>query len=175
MTGVMSGFASGVVSGVVSGAILMLMAWLVEVLFGYPDWLYRRIGHPVVWLGALIDGLDRALNRPALGRAWRYVLGTVTTVATVAAAVCAAVAISALVPASTPGLCAEAVIASSLLCSRSLYGHISAVSVPLAAGDLTGVRAAMEMPRRQSRGSMPEPATPDPTTCEPAWCSTARC
>lgn len=126
-----------------SGAVLMLMAWVVEVLFGYPDWLYRRVRHPVVWLGVLIDGLDRALNRPALGRAWRYVLGAATTVATVAAAVGAGVAISMLLPASTPGHCAEAVIASSLLCSRSLYDHISAVSAPLVAGDVTGARAAV--------------------------------
>ena len=59
-------------TAVFGGALLMLAAWLVEVLFGYPEWLYRRIRHPVVWQGALIDGLDRSLKptnpwpRPAL-------------------------------------------------------------------------------------------------------------
>ena len=130
-------------TGLFVGATLMLAAWLVEVLFGYPDWLYRRIRHPVVWVGALIDGLDRALNRPALGHAWRFGLGAAATSATVALAVCAALAVSALLPASMPGFCVEAAVASSLICSRSLYGHVAAVSDPLAAGDLSGARAAV--------------------------------
>ena len=83
-------------TAVFGGALLMLAAWLVEVLFGYPDWLCRRIRHPVVWLGALIDGLDRAFNRPAFGHTQRYVLGMAATVATVTLAACAGVAISSL-------------------------------------------------------------------------------
>ena len=66
-------------TGFLGGAMLMLAAWLVEALFGYPDWLLRRIRHPVVWIGALIGGLDRALNRPALGHAWRFGLGAAAT------------------------------------------------------------------------------------------------
>ena len=130
-------------TAVFGGALLMLAAWLIEVLFGYPDWLYRRIRHPVVWLGTLIDGLDQALNRPVLGHTPRYVLGMAATIATVALAACAGVAISVLLPASAPGFWAEAVIASSLICSRSLYVHIAAVSGPLTADDLTGARAAV--------------------------------
>ena len=130
-------------TAVFGGALLMLAAWLVEVLFGYPDWLYRRIRHPVVWLGALIDGLDRSLNRPTLGHARRYVLGMGATISTVLLAACLGVATSALLPASAAGFWAQAVIASSLICSRSLYHHVAAVSDPLAEGDLTGARAAV--------------------------------
>ena len=32
-------------------------------MVGYPDRLVRAIGHPVIWIGKLIDLLDRALNR----------------------------------------------------------------------------------------------------------------
>ena len=128
---------------VFGGALLMLAAWLIEVLFGYPDWLLRRIRHPVVWVGAMIDGFDRALNRPAFGHGRRYVLGMTATVATVALAACVGMAISALLPASAPGFLAEAVIASSLICSRSLYEHIAAVSGPLSTGDLCGARTAV--------------------------------
>lgn len=130
-------------TAVFGGASLMLAAWLLEVLFGYPDWLYRRIRHPVVWLGALIDGLDRSLNRPSLGYAQRYILGMGATITTVLLAACLGVATSALLPASAAGFWAQAVIASSLICSRSLYHHVAAVSGPLAVGDLTGARAAV--------------------------------
>ena len=130
-------------TAVFGGALLMLAAWLAEVLFGYPDWLYRRIRHPVVWLGAIIGGLGRMLNRPGLGHGLRYVLGMVATLATVALAACAGVAVPALLPSSAAGFWAEAVIASSLICSRSLYVHVAAVSSPLTAADLTGARAAL--------------------------------
>jgi len=130
-------------TAVFGGTLLMLAAWLVEALFGYPGWLYRRIRHPAAWLGAMIGGLDRMLNRPPAGHALRYVLGMAASVATVALAAFAGAAISALLPASAAGFWAEAALASSLICSRSLYVHIAAVLRPLAADDLTGARAAL--------------------------------
>ena len=41
-------------------AVAMLLALGVDWLVGWPDWLFRRIGHPVTWLGALIRRLDLA-------------------------------------------------------------------------------------------------------------------
>ena len=37
----------------------------IERPLGYPDRLFRAIGHPVTWIGALISCLDRTLNRAA--------------------------------------------------------------------------------------------------------------
>ena len=48
-----------------SGAAAMLVALALDALVGWPDWLYRRIGHPVTWIGGLIGLLDTALNRAA--------------------------------------------------------------------------------------------------------------
>lgn len=33
---------------------LMLISWVIEIAFGWPAWLYSKIRHPVVWLGAAI-------------------------------------------------------------------------------------------------------------------------
>ncbi len=44
-------------------AILILAAGI-EAVLAYPAPLFRAIGHPVSWLGALIAGLDAALNQP---------------------------------------------------------------------------------------------------------------
>ncbi len=38
-------------------------ALLLEAAIGYPPWLLRRIGHPVMWAGAAIAWLDHRLNR----------------------------------------------------------------------------------------------------------------
>ena len=86
-----------------SSAELMLAAWVVESLFGYPARLYRRIRHPVVWMGALIGRLDRAFNRPGAGHAGRYYLGIAATLVTVALATGAALAVSTLLSTSPSG------------------------------------------------------------------------
>ena len=43
---------------------LALIAMLIELCLGYPQWLVRMIGHPVTWIGALIAALDRLFNPP---------------------------------------------------------------------------------------------------------------
>ena len=42
-----------------------LVALALDAVIGWPDRLYRRISHPVVWLGGLITALDRRWNRGA--------------------------------------------------------------------------------------------------------------
>ncbi|MDJ0977279.1 MAG: hypothetical protein QNI87_01955 [Erythrobacter sp.] len=40
-------------------AWLMLAALAIEAAMGWPDWLDRRIGHPVRWFGWLVTKLER--------------------------------------------------------------------------------------------------------------------
>ena len=42
------------------------LALLVDRLFGYSQRIVGVIGHPVIWIGALIGWLDRRLNKPEL-------------------------------------------------------------------------------------------------------------
>ena len=42
---------------------ITLLALLIEATLGYPDRVLRAIGHPVMWIGRMIDWLDRTLNR----------------------------------------------------------------------------------------------------------------
>ena len=56
-------------------ALLMLAALLIEAILGWPRWLFDRIRHPVVWIGALVSGLDGALNRDSHRVSFRQGLG----------------------------------------------------------------------------------------------------
>ena len=38
---------------------LLTLALLIDIFVGDPDWIWRRIPHPVVWFGKLIDWFDR--------------------------------------------------------------------------------------------------------------------
>src|ERR1044072_7505348 len=53
-------------------------ALAVEACVGYPQALYARIAHPVVWMGKLIETLERRWNDPARSVATRRGLGIVT-------------------------------------------------------------------------------------------------
>src|SRR6202041_2583789 len=56
---------------------LALIAMLIELCFGYPEWLFRVIGHPASWMGRLIDGLDRLLNSATAAPKARRFAGTI--------------------------------------------------------------------------------------------------
>ena len=121
----------------------MVMALLFEAGLGWPGWLYDRIRHPVVWIGALVSFLDAKLNRESAGDSSRKLFGVVTMLTVVGVTVAVSTAIALSIPDSLPGHIAEALIASSLLASRSLYKHVAAVISPLAAGDLAAARIAV--------------------------------
>src|SRR5690348_5386582 len=51
---------------------------LIEAVLGYPNGLYRRVRHPVSWMGALIAALERELNQPATPEPRRRAYGVLT-------------------------------------------------------------------------------------------------
>src|ERR1700686_3099223 len=60
----MSAIASAAAWGFGFGTTaLAFLALTIEALVGYPDRLLRAIGHPVIWIGALIGWLDGSMNR----------------------------------------------------------------------------------------------------------------
>lgn len=120
---------------------LALAALAVEALAGYPDALYRRIGHPVTWMGALVAALDRGLNRDGAPPGRRRAAGMVALAVLLGATGLAAGALAGLVPAGPLGLLVAAVAASSFLAQRSLDDHVAAVADGLARGLDEGRRA----------------------------------
>lgn len=128
-----------------NGATLMLVAWAIEVVLGWPNWLYRHIRHPVVWFGGLISVLERALNREGWPSHVRYIAGAASTVLLTGGAITIAIGLDALFPETWRGLAAESLVASSLIASRSLHAHVGAVAKPLAIGDLARARHAVSL------------------------------
>lgn len=106
---------------------------------GYPDRLHRRLPHPVVALGAMIDTGERLLNGPDRSPRRRKVGGIVTVVGTAGIAALAGLAASRL-PAPAPFLAATLGLAQ-----RSLHDHVAAVVRALEAGDLIAARTAVGM------------------------------
>jgi adenosylcobinamide-phosphate synthase len=128
-----------------STALLMLAAWAIEALFGWPDWLFRLVRHPVVWFGAIVRWLERRLNREHWAHAARYVGGAVSSLLAISLATGLAWLISSALADTGTGFVLEAMIASSLLASRSLFEHVANVARPLASGDIDSARRSVSL------------------------------
>ena len=107
---------------------VVLAALLIDAATGDPPWLYRRVPHPVVALGKLVELAERILYAPSPH--WRGVLGgAVTVVAVTGAGIAAAWSIDRfLIEGWTHGWALEAVIASTLLAWRGLHDRAGAVA-----------------------------------------------
>ncbi|MEM7740342.1 MAG: adenosylcobinamide-phosphate synthase CbiB [Pseudomonadota bacterium] len=122
---------------------LMLAAFAIEGAWGWPKPLYNVVRHPVVWIGALCDAGTGLLNRGSWSHTQRYLSGVLTTLVIVVLTFISARLMTSVLPETTAGFIGEAIIASSLLASRSLYTHVKAVLIPLSANNLDNARSAV--------------------------------
>lgn len=141
----------------VTAGALMVAAWAVELILGWPDPLFRRLRHPVVWIGALIRTMEVRLNRPGLTFAARYALGGVAVLIVTIAAGGIAVLVTRALPDNGFGFAVEALVGSAFIASRSLHAHVIAVAKPLRAGDLARARTAVSMLVGRDPTSMQRP------------------
>jgi adenosylcobinamide-phosphate synthase len=125
-------------------ALLAFLAMAVELGAGYPDRLFRAIGHPVTWIGRLIAAMDRAWNREGASPGIRRAAGIAALIVLVAVAGGAGLAIHWLAGAGW-GLLPVAVLAGSLIAQRSLHAHVAAVADALESEGLEGGRRAVSM------------------------------
>lgn len=124
-------------------ASVMLLALLIEVAVGWPDRLARAIGHPVIWMGAQIDRLDRRRNHPEDDRETRRRAGVRAALTAIATAVALAVLALMVLPGGPVGAFGAAVLAWPLIAARSLHDHVAPVAAALEAGDIPAARAAV--------------------------------
>jgi adenosylcobinamide-phosphate synthase len=127
----------------VMSAVLTLLALLIEDAFGYPDWLAQRIGHPVAWIGRLIETLDLRLNRESDDPARRRAAGVLALFIIIAITGTAAFLIARGLLFLPFGLVLVAVLASTLLAQRSLYAHVERVATALEDNGLEAARSAV--------------------------------
>jgi adenosylcobinamide-phosphate synthase len=116
----------------------LLAALMIEAVLGYPAWLLARIGHPVMWVGRMIAGMDRRWNHARYARA----NGVLTAIVLVVTGGGAGLLIEWLAS-GWGGMIAIILIATTGLAQRSLHDHVIAVIRPLAAGDTAAARTAL--------------------------------
>jgi adenosylcobinamide-phosphate synthase len=122
---------------------LTFLALLIELMVGYPDWLVRAIGHPVIWAGRLIGALDAMWNRPSDDPQTRRRLGVLCVLVLILAAGGVSWTFQRGLLALPFGIVPLAVLGSTLLAQRSLYAHVVRVADALERDGLAAGRAAV--------------------------------
>jgi adenosylcobinamide-phosphate synthase len=122
---------------------LALLAMLIELCLGYPQFLLRAIGHPVTWTGRLISALDRALNRETAGATARRAAGVAVVVILIAVVGAVAFLVQRELFRWPAGVLATALLASTLIAQRSLHRHVADVAVTLGKEDIGAARVSV--------------------------------
>jgi adenosylcobinamide-phosphate synthase len=122
---------------------LALLAMMIELCAGYPQSLWRAIGHPVTWIGRLIAALDRLLNRDTADAYWRRSAGVIAVLLLLAIVGAITFIVERELLRLPFGLFVVAVIASTLIAQRSLHQHVADVAIALGQGGVIAGRAAV--------------------------------
>lgn len=123
----------------------MVVALAVEGVLGWPDRLYARIGHPVTWVGRLIEACDQRFNRETDSPRTRRAKGAAVALGIAVLAWGVGDLLVGLLPGGWLGTVLTGVLAWPLVAARSLDDHVARVAAPLSRGDLAGARAAVAM------------------------------
>jgi adenosylcobinamide-phosphate synthase len=124
-----------------SGAMAVALA--VDAVLGWPEQLFRRVGHPVTWLGRLIDRMDAACNRSSHPPALRRAAGAIATLLVIALPTILAIAVQVELTTGWSRTVIAGILAWPLVALRSLHDHLTAVARPLQSGDIEGARSAV--------------------------------
>lgn len=122
---------------------LALVAVAIEAAIGYPEPLYRAIGHPVTWIGRLIAWADEAWNSPTASFEQRRGMGVVLLLLLLSTSIVAGLLATDLLDGIFDDLFATVfcgLLASSLIAQRSLAAHVSDVASGLDEHGLVGGR-----------------------------------
>ena len=122
---------------------IALLALLLDAAFGYPDWLFRKAGHPVTWIGALIGLADRRLNKESGSPLTRKLAGVLAIICVTGSVCATGLLIQIAAGELRHGWVLTAIAASTLFASRSLYTHVRDVAVALEMDGLEGGRRAV--------------------------------
>jgi adenosylcobinamide-phosphate synthase len=122
---------------------LALVAILIELCFGYPERLFRTIGHPATWIGRLMVALDRWLNREAAGPTERRAAGVAALLILLAAVGALALIVERELLRLPFGILVTGLVASTLLAQRSLHKHVADVADALDKRGIASARTAL--------------------------------
>lgn len=122
---------------------ILILALVLDALIGDPDWLWRRIPHPVVLFGKVISGADNALNHHSFSAKRRKRDGFLLVILLTVCSFAIGLFLTMLLYTIPFGWILEALIVSVFIAQKSLYQHVINVYSALKTDGLEGGRLAV--------------------------------
>jgi adenosylcobinamide-phosphate synthase len=121
----------------------MAVAIAIDAVLGWPERLFLLIGHPVTWLGRVIDRVDDACNRNSDSSAFRRVAGIMATLFLIALPTALAWIVEMQLTTDWSRIVIAGILAWPFVALRSLHDHVAAVAQPLQSGNIDAARSAV--------------------------------
>jgi adenosylcobinamide-phosphate synthase len=125
--------------------LIVVVALVLDALIGDPDWLWKRLAHPVVLIGTMIGWLDRTLNRDDWSERIKKIAGIVAALFLIAVAGLVGLLLEAPLRQLPGGWIIAAVLAATLIAQHSLYDHVAQVRDAFATGGLKEAREKVSL------------------------------
>jgi adenosylcobinamide-phosphate synthase len=123
---------------------ILIISFGIEAGLAYPAPLFRAIGHPVSWIGALIAALDSTFNRPNASFAARRAAGAASVLLLLAGSLEVGFVLETVATAIPYfGFAIAVLVAAALLAAGNLDQHVRAVAAAIRAGGLAGGRRSI--------------------------------
>ncbi|CAN7479041.1 adenosylcobinamide-phosphate synthase CbiB [Pararhizobium sp. LjRoot255] len=139
--------------------VVLVAALVLDRIVGDPDWLWRRLPHPVALFGTMIGWCDRTFNRKHLGDDAVKISGVLVIAALLAwSLVCGWLLHRLFARLGLFGMALETVLVAIFLAQKSLADHVSRVASGLRRGGMEGGRRAVSMIVGRDSETLDEPA-----------------
>lgn len=139
--------------------LALIAALVLDRLVGDPEWLWRRVPHPVVLFGMMIGWFDRTFNRKRFENDVLRIGGVLTIVILLLwSLVCGWLIHRLLSEIGFLGWLLEVVLVAIFLAQKSLADHVSRVATGLRTGGLEGGRKAVSMIVGRDPETLDQPA-----------------
>lgn len=122
----------------------LLVALLLDAILGDPDWIWRRLPHPVVWIGKFISLLDKLLNLKR-NTPINLLLGFMVTLVLITLGIAGGIGLRWISEQSLSSAAAVILFAAILLAQKSLYSHVKQVADALKDSDINVARRSVSM------------------------------
>lgn len=132
-------------TGLAYSVLALLVAIGLDWATGEPAWLWRRLRHPVVALGALISMLDRRIFDPSKSRLAQQGQGALALLLLLLVALVPTLLLHAALRALPLGWLVEGALMSTLIAWRSLVQHVRMVADGLEQSLVAGRKAVSQI------------------------------
>lgn len=125
---------------------VLLLALLIDRSIGDPDWIWRKVPHPVAAFGAGIKWFETRFNRKSMSSRRRKWFGIIAILVLLLVTFIIGLIIHALLlQLGFTGIIIEALVASIFLAQKSLVDHVGKVEKAFKLGSLVEARGAVSL------------------------------